>query len=525
MHLDKLAIVLRPRANWEAVDLGIRMVQNSWQPLFAAWLAVYLPISLLVVSVIGVGLESLMWAVLVLWCLKPFFDAVLLHVLSHAIFGDVTDWRTTWRALPQLLLRSGLINVTLQRIAPPWLWWCNTRRSLLLPVTQLEGLRGKAARERRRLLSRQVGGVASWLTFAVVNFEFILFFAVMGFVSLALPDSIKEQFNPGVLLFGRNDDPQLIARITMALVDVAILGFLEPFYVACGFALYLKRRTDLEAWDVELAFRRLQTPPKSPGAATLTSMVLAGVLIASLFLSPSITRAETVDDAHRAVSTIIPASSDIADRAKTEIDEILKRPEFGTEYNSWRLRKIVTEEPKSDLGWLDRVLRAIGKAFRLIGQWISEIGRVLAWTTLVILVAVFGWAIYRYWRQHAGNIVTNNAPPAEVAGFDIRPESLPDDVAAAALALARAGQPRACLSLLYRAALSTLAHRDRVEFTRGDTEGDCLQRVHGGAPIRYSFFSHLTLAWQEVAYARHELPREQLENLCAQWPQYFAIQP
>ena len=32
--------------------------------------------------------------------------------------------------------------------------------------------------------------------------------------------------------------------------------FLEPFYVAAGFAMYLTRRTELEAWDIEQEFRR-----------------------------------------------------------------------------------------------------------------------------------------------------------------------------------------------------------------------------------------------------------------------------
>jgi hypothetical protein len=32
--------------------------------------------------------------------------------------------------------------------------------------------------------------------------------------------------------------------------------FLEPFYVAPGFAMYLNRRAELEAWDIEQEFRR-----------------------------------------------------------------------------------------------------------------------------------------------------------------------------------------------------------------------------------------------------------------------------
>ena len=34
------------------------------------------------------------------------------------------------------------------------------------------------------------------------------------------------------------------------------VAFLEPFYVAAGFGMYLNRRVELEAWDVEQELRR-----------------------------------------------------------------------------------------------------------------------------------------------------------------------------------------------------------------------------------------------------------------------------
>ena len=35
-----------------------------------------------------------------------------------------------------------------------------------------------------------------------------------------------------------------------------VVLFLEPFYVASGFTMYLTRRAELEAWDIEQEFRR-----------------------------------------------------------------------------------------------------------------------------------------------------------------------------------------------------------------------------------------------------------------------------
>ena len=43
---------------------------------------------------------------------------------------------------------------------------------------------------------------------------------------------------------------------SMAVAYAIVIAFLEPFYVAAGFAMYLNRRAELEAWDVEQELRR-----------------------------------------------------------------------------------------------------------------------------------------------------------------------------------------------------------------------------------------------------------------------------
>ena len=64
--------------------------------------------------------------------------------------------------------------------------------------------------------------------------------------------------------------------------------------------------------------------------------------------------------------------------------------------------------------------------------------------------------------------------PSHVRDLDIRPESLPDDVGAAALALWERGEQRAALALLYRGALSRLVHVHAVPIRASSTEGECL---------------------------------------------------
>jgi hypothetical protein len=56
---------------------------------------------------------------------------------------------------------------------------------------------------------------------------------------------------------------------------VLVLIVWEPVYVACGFSLYLNRRTVLEAWDIELVFRRLRQRLMS----TAVTLLLAAMML------------------------------------------------------------------------------------------------------------------------------------------------------------------------------------------------------------------------------------------------------
>ena len=63
-----------------------------------------------------------------------------------------------------------------------------------------------------------------------------------------------QQFDLSQLLAGDEAGQQIVFWYSAAYALVVM--FLEPFYVAAGFALYLNRRVELEAWDVEQELRR-----------------------------------------------------------------------------------------------------------------------------------------------------------------------------------------------------------------------------------------------------------------------------
>ena len=102
MDVNQIAVAIRPRNHWEAIDLGFRLARQHWRGLYGASLAVYLPVVGVIFLIFGP--ESL-WTFFIIRWLKPVFDRVPLIVLSRAVFastpgvGGGVAWFTVGAAL------------------------------------------------------------------------------------------------------------------------------------------------------------------------------------------------------------------------------------------------------------------------------------------------------------------------------------------------------------------------------------------------------------------------------------------
>ena len=240
MRVDSLALQMRPRSPHEAADLGVRLCQATAREIYPCWFAVAIPMAVIAASTyeIAVWLPSL-----VMWCAKPWLDRTVLFVLSRAAFGQRTSVRDLWDEQRSVLWRQFLLTWTWRRLSP----W----RSLTQPVYQLEGHRFFALRQRVAQIRRRYGGAAWAMTTA---FSFAEIALCGAFMSLGFWFSPPEQdFDPTLILAA--DGYQFIQIVAIASYLVTVL-FLEPFYVAAGFGMYLNRRAELEAWDIEQEFRR-----------------------------------------------------------------------------------------------------------------------------------------------------------------------------------------------------------------------------------------------------------------------------
>lgn len=239
MQIDAISLILRPRSLWEGCDLGVRLLQSWLRPAFAVHLAVALPLFalfLLTDPIAG-------WLpMLLIWLSKPWLDRTVLFALSRALFGQGTTVRDVWEHRREVWLSGLTTTLTLQRLS--------ASRSFKQPILQLEGLTGAALGDRVRRVTGRHRGVARAMTVAFANAELAL---VLSILSLQIWLSPHVSQIPGNWL---SAFPGLMQSLKMALSYAATVAFLEPFYVGAGFGMYINRRVELEAWDIEQEFRR-----------------------------------------------------------------------------------------------------------------------------------------------------------------------------------------------------------------------------------------------------------------------------
>jgi hypothetical protein len=496
VQLDRLAVQLRLRNPWEAMDLGFAMIRSWWRQVYAPWLAVFAPACVLAL----VALPR-QWAWVAIWWLKPAFDRVILHVLSNGVFGELPAWRQTLRALPGALRPGLLLSLTLYRL--------DLARSFNLPVWQLERQRGRGARARAKQLQRRTRSYAVWLTIACLHFESLLWLSALALFDLLAPATTDSDFDfLSLLSMGQASGWGGYLFAGMYFLAVTVM---EPLYVAGGFALYLNRRTALEGWDIEVQLRRIgeRLRQAQRALATGTGLGAAIVVAGALLAAPPPARAQDVAQARLARDT--PAAR--------EIRQVLQRPEL-QEYETRTVLVYLGERRKgaardmSGFGWLDT-----------IGVGLADLLRALAWVLLGIAVAFLVYLLARHfdlWTLLGPRRRMRHTPPDTVFGLDVRPASLPQDLAAEALRLARAGDLLKALSLLYRGTLATLLHRDGLELLGGDTEDDCLRKsAHRIPDPAYAYFATLLGAWQRLAYARRLVAGSEVEALCTEWETHF----
>nr|WP_295375099.1 DUF4129 domain-containing protein [Pseudoxanthomonas sp.] len=511
MRLEQLTVQLRARSSWEAMELGMALVRRHAAMIWKPWLLVTVPVFVLL-NAAGWALDLIGLAGVLMWWLKPVFDRIPLYVASRAVFGAVPGVRETVRAQASWGWRPMLHYLTWRRFSPV--------RSLYLPVDLLEGVQGQRLRERRRVLGGAIYGNAALLTLVCLHFEGALFLGGIAGILMFTPlDLLPETLRTTWTLIAEQSPVWVkIGLNAMAWMAVSVI---EPFFVGAGFGLYLNRRTQLEAWDVEIVFRKLRGRLARGASALLVMFAILGMAVSA----PA--RAQ---DAPEEPVSHESADGDEVPKAPTlpevfgkqRVDERGFRRASEQAYRDPSLNRTVVQKqweridkdaPRPErntpqAGWLQGVVAM----FAFLAEWGLWI---LA--GLLVLGLLLTARYWLPWMRGKGG--------GRAAAFDagtrheptIVPDVLPDDVAAVARRLWREGRARDALALVYRAGVQAMGRRAQVELPPGATEAECLRLSRRMAQAEdRQLFARVVRVWQYAAYAQR-LPEEaEFESLLGQ---------
>lgn len=239
MRVDATTVRLRPRPMTEAMDLGVRLVQAQAGTLLRTAMPAYAVLALLALALLPLA----WWAPwLLMWWARPWLDRAVLHVLARGLFGQPTAPGEIWSARGPLGWRTLPASLLWRRLSP---WYAFTQ-----PVVQLEGLRGAPLRARKAQVRRGHRGTALGMGLAFWLLEASLALGLPALILWLVPGGDLSQF----WIWSGEPDTELSNFVFAAGSALAML-VVEPFYVGAGFGMYLNRRVQLEAWDVEQALR------------------------------------------------------------------------------------------------------------------------------------------------------------------------------------------------------------------------------------------------------------------------------
>ncbi len=500
MNLENVTVEIRPRTPWEAVDLGFIVARRWYWKLWYLWLISAIPL-LFIWIIIGSLLpqSTAKWSLFLFWLSKPLYEPPLLLWLSRAIFGTQQSIRQTFREYRKDTSFGRLFRIFLFRFTPS--------RSFSIPVLLLEGLSGKQGRERRAIL--QDGLEPLLLTIASFCIEYILTLTIMGLLFWLIPENLRW------LDFG---DFIFTADSWIVLIAYGIsCSVFAPLYVCSGFMLYISRRVQLEAWDIEIGFKRIQQrlQKRNNGAKH--------ILAALLFL--------TCLSYVCVFSVPAYATNTDPNTAKETIERVLDNKKYGEEVTRHHWVPKVEKKESKDSAWtdfLEEFVKTIATLLKDVGPFIAKYGKflLLCCAGIIIGFLLLRHSQLRSWFGSSFATKKNGKKPEVLFGMDLRPESLPDDVAKACLKLLHSGEKREAMGLLYRCTLSKLINDHDLEILASFTEKECCNEVHNSRSDKEaSFFDSLTSLWIVTAYGHREPEQQLCFQLVENWQNLYEITP
>ncbi len=538
MLIDNIQAKIRPRANWEAIDLGFLMA-NRWKShIYKTWFLVTLPIFLLLNLTLY---NNMGWVCFIFWLLKPVFDRFILITVSRRLFKEKITSAELIKLSPRLFFKHIIKHLTIYRFDP--------NRAFNLPVWFLENLSGKRRAERARILKITASGASSLLTFAALHLELFFYVAIIALIASIFPnymlfgDMFRDSFENIIALYESNSWYIEFSANSIYFLSVTLI---EPFYVCAGFTLYLNRRTELESWDIELDFKKMRQRLEDKqikynlGAfkIALIGMIFIGLFSAipvqsSYAATPinSVVRNESCDKWNKKLTAETSNESEKVIRQLLSQDKY-KKCSINTKFEAKPQKKSSGDKNLWKKFWKWILEKFGGKSDSPKPDKISfaNIIELFLWGVGGLIVCILLYQLHKY-REYFLNIIKpaeddKDEIPSEIFGLDITPRSIPDLLSDEVLKLWGEGEFMQAISLLYRGYLSKLTHEFNVDIRISYTENDCLlaaKKMIANNKEVLQLFTQISQIWLKSAYA-HQLPnKDEVIDCCRDWRHHFEL--
>ena len=456
-NIPTAKLALRHRTNFEAIGAGALLARKFWLELLAGWLVVAVPVFIVVWFI-----PNLFWSIVLLWFFKPLYERIPLRFIASKLFDQQASARQTLRTI---------------FMGDTWLWLSLFRffpgRSTHTPIAALENTESAPIRvdQRRRLIRDRIIGyylILHLLMFFMEISLVVFFIAIIDWVWSIIFSITPElpTINQQVLLeITSSGGGQLLK--TLVFISFAVLA---PFYICCGFAIYLNKRIELEGWDIDLGFRRL---------IGRISMVL---IVSVLFLT-------TGEQSFAQVQPEITAGAqELHETVGNEIEKIYHE-KVVTIRKQRQLREQETQDdvPVSNSG---------------LGSLLAKIVQLLIISAIIALIVFLLWQLRKLdFSRFKLRKRDRGTPHTRIVEDIYQKLELPENIVASSREAWESGDYREAVSLLYRGALYCLVARFDCPINLSHTEASCMQLVGQNVPGVLSAFTSITECWQLVAYA------------------------
>jgi hypothetical protein len=498
-------LVMRRRGVWEAADSGVLLWRKNFLyiiPFFAipVWITAFglrfIPEDFSYLSWIG------------LWWLKPFFDRFALHLISLRFFETSASSGTSLlRGLGGNLFRGLLGDLLWRRFS--------FVRSSRMPIRTLERLKFKRFGKRKKNLA--AGGL-DFGAFVTVLCFFSEWFLLGGEIFFAY--SMIRMFFPD--LFSSLGDFLAQGECFIFIAYCVNYMLIESLYAAMGFGVYINSRVETEGWDLQILFKKFESPkaPEKPaedassGAPkTLQNRTMPLVFALCVFLFfPAAANAQDLPLSQSAPEEPAEEPAEffpegfLPDESipREVLEEVLASPDFGYYEPSWNihLKKKPEEKERPDIPLIDasgfeKIKEALGFGLRVL-----------------VCLVIGGAAVFIFYRLYRNR--GNFSLPKPKGGVTYRnplfsPES-PETLFARAAEFFSSGNIREAWAACLRGSIAAYSRYGDIAFPPDATEYGCLTLVRSSGGGGEGGFGELVSTWIYLAYGGRTPPEGSFEK-------------